>query len=918
MKIILFLVRLIHSLRYRVKISWEENLEHSWPLLILPNHVALVDPRILISFLGKYVSVSPVASEKYYNKPGMRQIMNLVWTVPIWEMSAWAKKEDVEKVFAQVVKELWNWKNILIYPSGQIYRQWFESIKWKQSVYNITKLMPENTKVIWIRDRGLWGSMWSMAWDNGKTWFGMLYLKSVWYVLANFIFFVPKREVTLEIEDITAQIQNYKNMSLNEMNWFLESFYNKQSPHSVSPNGREVEQYVEDINYIPHYFYYNDVKNRVEPEMIDGSLAELNATKNHDLSKIDDTIKNEIISKIWEIKEISSKNILEDSNLVIDLFLDSLDLAEIKSFVQANFEWASNPPIGDLKTVWDLIIMAVGQSENVEDMKKCEWKVFWKSEDLRETINTEIKTIPQLWKQNFKNNKLDDFVWDNILWLQTKRDFTIKAYFIAGRLKKIEWKYIGIMLPAVWGASLLIMATYLAGKIPVMFNWTLSKDAFNHCVDFSKVNKIISVSSFYNRVKTDFLEEHNSQWKFIFLEDLLKNWKTTEKVAAFVKSLYMPVGYKYICTLQDTAVILFTSGSESLPKAVPLTHQNLIENISWAIDIFKIQQDDILLGFLPPFHSFGFTVNTIMPLITWVRVAYTPDPNDAKTIIEVIKNAKITSLTATPTFLKMIMNLANWPDLETLKYSVVWAEKCPQVVFDRFKELCPNWKILEWYWITECSPVVAINPIGWAKPWTVWKIISCLDCKIMKVGGESIRSLQECEVWEQWMIYVKWNSIFKWYLDDKIESPFEDIMGNEKVGSAGLQTLQSESNQYYKTWDLWFLDSDWFLSITWRLKRFIKIAWEMISLPALEETIARKYNTWEELEVAIEALEKDGEAKIVLFSIEHIEIEEVNDYMRKNGVPNLVKISEVIKIEEIPVLGTGKTDYKELKKLIEM
>jgi long-chain-fatty-acid--[acyl-carrier-protein] ligase len=251
-------------------------------------------------------------------------------------------------------------------------------------------------------------------------------------------------------------------------------------------------------------------------------------------------------------------------------------------------------------------------------------------------------------------------------------------------------------------------------------------------------------------------------------------------------------------------------------------------------------------------------------------------------------------LTATPTFLKMIMSLASGDDMKSIKYAVVWAEKCPQAVFDKFSELCPNGKILEWYWITECSPVVAINPINWAKSWTVWKIIPCLDCKIVDVNDFE----KEMNVWEQWMILVKWASIFNWYLDDKIESPF--------------------FWEYYKTGDLWFLDKDWFLTITWRLKRFIKIAGEMISLPALEETILKWFWKEWELNLAVEALEKDWNAKIVVFSIDDLELEKINDYIHKNWIPNLVKISEIIKIDEIPVLWTGKTDYKVLKKMIKI
>ena len=106
--------------------------------------------------------------------------------------------------------------------------------------------------------------------------------------------------------------------------------------------------------------------------------------------------------------------------------------------------------------------------------------------------------------------------------MQTKKDFIIKAYLVSNYIKKIDGNHIGIMLPSVGSAPLIIVATYLAGKIPVMFNWTLGKEAFDHCVDFSKVDKILTSSNFYDRVKNDFLDEHKDKGSFVFLEELLK------------------------------------------------------------------------------------------------------------------------------------------------------------------------------------------------------------------------------------------------------------------------------------------------------------------------------------------------------------------------------------------------------------
>lgn len=501
-----------------------------------------------------------------------------------------------------------------------------------------------------------------------------------------------------------------------------------------------------------------------------------------------------------------------------------------------------------------------------------------------------MQNILTLWKEEFKKNKKDTFLWDNTFGIQTKSDFVLKAYLISDYIKKVNWDYIWIMIPSVWSASLLIVATMLAWKIPVMFNWTLWKESFKHCKEFSKVEKILTSSNFYDKVKNDYLDEYKSNNTFVFLEDLLKNISFTKKIKALINSKVM-----LLPKLQDIAVLLFTSWSESLPKAVPLTHTNLIENIKGALSIFEIKSDDILLGFLPPFHSFWFTINTIMPLITWLRVVYTPDPNDAKTILEIIKHTHVTAITSTPTFFKMIMALAKEDDLVNLRYVVVGAEKCPEEIFKKFRELSPNWVILEWYWITECSPVISINPIVWSEPWSVGKVIPNLDCRVMWIDNNL-----ELVQGEQWMIYVSWSSIFNWYLDNNLENPFEEI----------------NWRQYYKTWDLWYINSNWYLYITGRLKRFIKIAWEMISLPFVENILLEKYGSDKELKIAIEALERDGNAKIVLFSIEHLEVEEVNDYLRKRWVSNLVKVTENIVIEKIPVLWTGKTDYKILKKMI--
>lgn len=137
--------------------------------------------------------------------------------------------------------------------------------------------------------------------------------------------------------------------------------------------------------------------------------------------------------------------------------------------------------------------------------------------------NTKNTNILNLWKRAFSQDRETPFLWDNILGLQTRKEMILKAYVVSLKLRELPESQIGIMLPAVGSASLLILASYLAGKTPVMFNWTLGKEAFDHCVKISEVTKILTASSFYTRVKNEFLEVHEREGRFIFAEDMLKD-----------------------------------------------------------------------------------------------------------------------------------------------------------------------------------------------------------------------------------------------------------------------------------------------------------------------------------------------------------------------------------------------------------
>ena len=238
------------------------------------------------------------------------------------------------------------------------------------------------------------------------------------------------------------------------------------------------------------------------------------------------------------------------------------------------------------------------------------------------------------------------------------------------------------MLPSLGSTSILLLSTYLAEKIPVMMNRTHPQGAFDHCVQFSKTQKILTSKKFFDKINIERLKDYD----FIFLEDLLKNISIFRKIKALIKSKFFPLPKK----LDPTAVVLYTSGSENLPKAVELTHKNLITNLQGALDIMHIKHDERLFCYLPPFNSFGFTVNTVLPLVAGLRSINTPDPNDSLTVAKLIDHTKPTLLATTPTFLRNLLHIASPDQLTSLRYVITGGEKCSEAVFEKFKKSVPH------------------------------------------------------------------------------------------------------------------------------------------------------------------------------------------------------------------------------------
>jgi len=262
--------------------------------------------------------------------------------------------------------------------------------------------------------------------------------------------------------------------------------------------------------------------------------------------------------------------------------------------------------------------------------------------------------------------------------------------------------------------------------------------------------------------------------------------------------------------------------------------------------------------------------------------------------VRVIDAYRTTLLVGTPTFLNGILRAATPENLGSLRVVISGAEKCPAQTYEMLKQAHPHLSILEGYGITECSPVVSVNDETAPVPGTIGKVMPSITYAL-----QDVETGRRAAAGRQGLLLVRGPSIFNGYLNYEGPSPF----------------VEFEGAQWYRTGDLVSEGPGGFLTFAGRLKRFVKLGGEMISLPAIEEVLSRHFVTPadEEPVLAVEGTPVDLNPELVLFTIRELALDEVNRRIREGGLSPLHNIRRIVRVDKIPTLGTGKTDYRSLR-----
>ncbi len=587
----------------------------------------------------------------------------------------------------------------------------------------------------------------------------------------------------------------------------------------------------------------------------------------------------------WGEEESKAATLLEQ------IGLDSLARMEVALAVEDRFGFRSDRVPETLGELWTLAEGLLQDRAGGPDRPPPLWERPPSDPRPHEILG---ETLAEAFVRRAVHQMDDPAVADDLSGVLTYRRLLVATMLMAGKFRELPGEAVGVMLPASVAADVVFFGLHLAGKLPAMLNWTTGPANLAHAVKILGITRVITARRLIDRLGIEVAGA-----EYVFLEDIRP---TIGKFAALraLLSTYLAPG-RFLRRLRnpnvdDPAVVLFTSGSESAPKAVPLSHRNLVANMRAAISALGTQRSDRLLGFLPPFHSFGLTANMVVSVLAGIPVVHYPDPTNAAGLVQTVARYRTTILVVTPTFLSYMCGLASPDDLKSLRVIVTGAEKCPESLFAKAAQLAPRAVILEGYGITECSPIVSGNRPNRSKRGTVGMPLDGVE--VCVVDPETHEPLPANTTG---MLLVSGPSVFRGYLAHEGAEPF----------------VEREGKRWYVTGDLVQLDEDGFLRFQGRLKRFLKAAGEMISLPALEEPFARLYPPGESgPQVAVEGIETPGGRRIALFSTREISLREANAILTEAGFRGVMRVDETIRLEAIPVLGTGKTDYKVLRKIL--
>ena len=446
---------------------------------------------------------------------------------------------------------------------------------------------------------------------------------------------------------------------------------------------------------------------------------------------------------------------------------------------------------------------------------------------------------------------------------------------------------IGVLMPNVTNTLALILGMSAFNRIPAMLNYTSGTAGMQNACIAANVKTVITSRKFIETAKLEDEIAHLENLNIVYLEDLRSQFNVLDRAWLMGYALHYPRGAMEISQPHQPAVVLFTSGSEGKPKGVVHSHQSILANIAQIMAIIDFNPTDKFMMVLPIFHAFGFT-GSLLPIFNGIKILVFPSPLQYKLIPEVIYDRGCTVLFSTSTFLGNYAKFAHPYDFYKLRLVIAGAEKLNDEVRKIYTEKF-GIRILEGYGTTECAPVVSANTPMANLNGTVGQFVPGLAHKLEPVPG----------IDEGGLLYVRGENV---------------MMGYYLFDAPGV--LKPIENGWYNTGDIVEIDAQGFIHIKGRVKRFAKVAGEMVSLEVVEK-IANTAAPEHQHAASSQIDAQRGETIILFTTDPALKREDLQMVAKNLKQPEIAIARKIISISELPLLGTGKTDYVTLKQMAE-
>jgi acyl-[acyl-carrier-protein]-phospholipid O-acyltransferase / long-chain-fatty-acid--[acyl-carrier-protein] ligase len=467
----------------------------------------------------------------------------------------------------------------------------------------------------------------------------------------------------------------------------------------------------------------------------------------------------------------------------------------------------------------------------------------------------------------------------------------IRAAFVLGR--KIAamtdvGERVGILLPSSAGVVVTYYGLHAHGRVPVMLNFTSGERNVKAAIHAAGVKRILTAKRFIEQAKLDeLISAIETVAEVVWLDDVRKTIGLPDKIYGLMAGL-MPKRFRVKTEPSSPGVILFTSGSFGAPKGVALSQWNLVANCRQVAQHIALDPDWVVFNPLPTFHCFGLTGGVLLPMLCGLKAFQYPSPLHAKQIVELLPEVKASILFATDTFLNQWARVASADDFGTLQFVVAGAEKVKDETYHLYNTKFHGLKLLEGYGATEAAPVVAVNHPDRNRPGTVGQMLPGMEWRLDPVDG----------IADGGRLFLRGPNVMKGYLSSEDPEKVDPLPGG-----------------WHDTGDIVAIDKDGYVAILGRAKRFAKIGGEMVSLTAVEGLAGA---VWPENRHAVVSVAdaRKGEKLILVTDRTDADVARLAEWARQHGAPELAVPKKIMKVRELPVLGTGKTDYVSIQQMV--